>query len=85
MQFAGFLPYTCGCMHLLQRVSRDVAPQLLTPHPLPSLHQVYKPRGAFNVVLWVIDISMLLVCACATVGAVRGIIKSWSSYKIFGD
>ena len=52
--------------------------------PQPCV-QVYKPRPLFNTFLWVIDISMLLVCAAATVGAVRGIINSWSQYKIFGD
>ena len=46
---------------------------------------MYKAKGLFNILLWVVDVAMLLVCAAATVAAVRGIINSWSSYKIFGD
>lgn len=60
------------------------------PNPAPAAGtlprpQVYRPRGAFNALLWAIDVSMLLVCAAATIGAVRDIINAWSTYKIFGD
>ena len=49
----------------------------------PCLHcmQVFKPRGLFAGLLWAIDVSMLLVCAGATVGAVRDIINRWAGQQ----
>eukprot|EP00887_Chlorella_sp_A99_P008277 scaffold12.g8277.t1 len=53
--------------------------------PYLMYNKVYRPRGLTKVYMWFTGVLMLLVCSAATVAAMRGIIVSWSNYKIFGD
>lgn len=66
------------------------APHCIGPQPSlpPSLHHrrvLYHPTGAFSALLWFVEISMGIVCACATVASVRGIILNWTTYKLFAS
>ncbi|KFM25231.1 Amino acid permease 2 [Auxenochlorella protothecoides] len=50
-----------------------------------GLRVLYHPTGAFSALLWFVEISMGIVCACATVASVRGIILNWTTYKLFAS
>ncbi|RMZ56151.1 hypothetical protein APUTEX25_004575 [Auxenochlorella protothecoides] len=53
-------------------------------YPIRCWRIVFKPQGAFNHMLYAIEISMVLVSAAATIASARNIINNWSTYKIFG-
>ncbi|EFN59501.1 hypothetical protein CHLNCDRAFT_138133 [Chlorella variabilis] len=53
--------------------------------PFRMYNIVYRPGGLVKWVLLVTCIFMFLVCAAATVAAMRGIINNWTHYQIFGD
>ncbi|KFM25230.1 Amino acid permease 2 [Auxenochlorella protothecoides] len=53
--------------------------------PIRCWRVLYHPTGAFSALLWFVEISMGIVCACATVASVRGIILNWTTYKLFAS
>lgn len=51
--------------------------------PIRCWSRIYKPRGAFNGLLWVITVVMGIVAVLATIASFRQIITAWSTYKLF--
>uniref|UniRef100_A0A1D2AEW4 Amino acid transporter transmembrane domain-containing protein n=1 Tax=Auxenochlorella protothecoides TaxID=3075 RepID=A0A1D2AEW4_AUXPR len=48
-------------------------------YPIRCWRIVFKPQGAFNHMLYAIEISMVLVSAAATIASARNIINNWST------
>lgn len=45
---------------------------------------MFKPQGAFNHMLYAIEISMVLISAAATIASTRNIINNWSTCEAQG-
>ena len=51
--------------------------------PFTCYRKIAKISSAKSILMWIVYVSLLIVAILATVGSMRSIVVSWSTYKIF--